>query len=83
MFIFCLFTKGVVPRVNNINCRFASLKENIDKAVQESVDRLLDNFEEEFRGVTKDESPPDTARQRDVFHLRYDTNKGDILFTWS
>ena len=50
--------------------RFESLKENVRKAVHESVDRLVDNFEEEFRSVMKDESPPGTPRQRDPFQFR-------------
>lgn len=50
--------------------RFAALKDDIGGVVHESVVGLVENFEEEFKSVTKDESPPPTPKQRDPCQFR-------------
>ena len=62
--------------------RFSELKDDISKAVHESVDRLVDNFEEEFRSVTKEESPPPTPKQRDPCQFRYVSYHQSSLLTF-
>ena len=46
------------------------MKEDIHKAVNEAVERLVENFEEEFRNVHKGDSSPTPVKQRDPYQFR-------------
>ncbi|XP_067932583.1 protein broad-minded-like [Watersipora subatra] len=48
---------------------FNELHRDITKAVHKSVEKLVHNFDEHFRGISEDDSPPGTPKQRDPLQL--------------